>query len=78
MDGMTERAMMDPEVLARSRLVRQYMRAEANNYRDRTTGEVSTAMLAAAAARDFDLYDGVDVTPAVLLEVAAEVAGSIN
>ena len=67
-----------PEVLARSPLVRRYMTERAAAHRDATTGEVSAALLAAAVAHDFDLYDDAGVAVGAVLEVAAQVASAIN
>ena len=79
MDGMTERAMMEPDVMARSRIVRRYMLEHGEDYRDRTTGEVSATLLAEATARDFDLYiDGDGTITETMFEVASQVANTLN
>lgn len=78
MDGMTERAMCEPETMARSSLVRRHMRLMADKFRDPLTGEVSPRRLAEATAATFDLYDDSQGkrVPDALYEVACELAHS--
>jgi hypothetical protein len=75
MDGMTERALLEPEAIARSSVVRSFMRRCVEEHRDHT-GEVCAATLAKSAAVAFDLYDdaAAETVPRALLDAAAQVA----
>jgi len=78
MDSQLAQFHEHPEVLARSPLVRRYMAERAPAHRDITTGEVSATLLAATVAHDFDLYDDAGVVVGAVLEVAAQVASTMN
>jgi hypothetical protein len=77
MDGMTEAAMLDPETLARSTLVRRHMLAVVDAaIRSGRTLDVAT--VAADVAADFDLYADAACTKVlpVLFDIAAQVVAT--
>lgn len=68
------RTNIDVEVLAKSDLVRSFMRRTLDEHRDRRSGVILVTDVAAAAARAFDLHHDDGETPArALLGVAAQV-----
>lgn len=55
--------------------VLKFMRTNAEDFRDSTTGEINCTALAEAAASQFNIYEGRDYTiPEDVFELALEVA----